>query len=115
MAYRTPPIFWGIGLVGAGLVSSPTGAFLLLILATVGIYCTFGPFWSLPAVFLVGTGAAAGMAVINSVGNAGGFVGPTLVGLLTQYTGSMNAGLVAIGTILMFGDILATTIPVKAT
>ena len=102
-----PPLFGGIGLVGAGLVSNPVAVFLLLILATVGIYCAFGPFWTLPTVFLYGTGAATGIALINSVGNAGGFIGPALVGVLTQATGSMNAGLIAIGCCLFVGGILA--------
>lgn len=108
-----PPILGGIGLVGAGLVANPVAAFLLLIMATVGIYCTFGPFWTLPAIFLAGTGAATGIAVINSIGNAGGFIGPTLVGLLIQTTGSMNAGLVAIGVCLLIGGILAAVTPVE--
>jgi ACS family tartrate transporter-like MFS transporter len=37
-------------------------------------------FWSLPTVILTGTAAAAGLALINSIGNLGGFVGPTVVG-----------------------------------
>jgi ACS family tartrate transporter-like MFS transporter len=102
-----PLLIGGAGLVGAGLVSSPVAAFLFLIIATAGIYCAFGPFWTLPAVFLAGTGAATGIAVINSVGNAGGFIGPTLVGLLTQSTGSTNAGLIAIGGCLLIGGVLA--------
>ncbi|MDO9324985.1 MAG: MFS transporter, partial [Methanoregula sp.] len=53
-----PPLVGGISLVGAGLVSNPVAAFLFLVMATVGIYCTFGPFWTLPAVFCAGTGAA---------------------------------------------------------
>lgn len=102
-----PPLAGGLGLAGAGLVSNPVAAFLFLTLATIGIYCTFGPFWTLPAVFLAGTGAATGIALINSIGNAGGFIGPALVGFLVQSTGSMNAGLIAIGICLFLGGILA--------
>ncbi len=104
-----PPLAGGLGLAGAGLVSNPVAAYLFLILATIGIYCTFGPFWTLPAVFLVGTGAATGIALINSIGNAGGFIGPALVGFLVQITGSMNAGLIAIGICLFLGRILAAS------
>jgi len=102
-----PPLVGGISLVGAGLASNPVAAFLFLILATVGIYCTFGPFWTFPAVFLAGAGTATGIALINSVGNAGGFIGPTLMGFLTQANGDMNTGLIAIGGCLIFGGILA--------
>jgi ACS family tartrate transporter-like MFS transporter len=98
-----PPLVGGIALAGSGMVTSPLAAFLLIIVATVGIFCAFGPFWTLPSLFLAELSAAAGIAVINSVGNAGGFIGPTLMGYLTQATGSTNAGLVAIGICLALG------------
>ena len=82
-----PPLVGGIALAGSGMVTSPLAAFLLIIIATVGIFCAFGPFWTLPSLFLAELSAAAGIAVINSVGNACGFIGPTLMGYLTQATG----------------------------
>ena len=97
-----PPLAGGIALAGAGLVASPVLAFVLIIIATAGIYCFFGPFWTLPAVFLTEAAAAVGIAAVNSIGNLGGFIGPLLVGALTQTTGTTSAGLVAIGTCLAF-------------
>jgi len=108
-----PPLAGGIGLLGSGLVADPIAAYLLLILATVGIYSTFGSFWTLPALFLTGISAAVGIATINSIGNLGGFIGPSLMGLLTQVTGSMNAGLIAIGACLIFSGLLAIAIREK--
>ncbi|MFZ1898480.1 MFS transporter [Methanoregula sp.] len=105
-----PPIVGGIALAGSGLVTSPLLAFLLLIVATMGIFCAFGPFWTLPSLFLAEVSAAAGIAVINSIGNAGGFIGPTLVGYLTQVTGSTNAGLVVIGACLALGGVCAAAV-----
>jgi ACS family tartrate transporter-like MFS transporter len=101
-----PPLAGGIALSGAGLVSSPVFAFLLIIIATAGIYCFFGPFWTLPAVFLAEAAAAVGIAAINSVGNLGGFIGPSLVGALVQVTGTTGAGMVAIGICLVFCGLL---------
>ncbi len=101
-----PPIVGGIGLAAAGIVTSPVIAFCLLIVATVGIYCFFGPFWTLPPVFLTGAAAVIGIAIINSVGNTGGFIGPSLVGILTQSTGSLQAGLIGMGGILVLCGIL---------
>ncbi|ABS56688.1 major facilitator superfamily MFS_1 [Methanoregula boonei 6A8] len=98
-----PPLIGGIALAGSGIAVSPPVAFLLLIIATMGIFCAFGPFWALPALFLAEITAAAGIAVINSIGNLGGFVGPTLMGYLTQVTGSTNAGLIVIGAGLVLG------------
>ncbi|MDD1694469.1 MAG: MFS transporter [Methanoregula sp.] len=105
-----PPVIGGIALAGAGVVSAPIIAFVLIIIATAGIYCEFGPFWTLPAVFLAEAAAAVGIAVINSVGNLGGFIGPSLVGYLTQVTGSTNAGLVAIGACLVFCGLLTLAV-----
>ena len=60
---------------------------LALSLATLGIYAAIGTFWSLPTSILTGTGAAAGLALINSMGNCGGFAGPVIVGQLKGATG----------------------------
>ena len=101
-----PPIIGGIALAGAGLVSSPLFAFVLIIVATAGIYSFFGPFWTLPAIFLAEAAAAVGIAVINSIGNLGGFIGPSLVGFLVQATGSTSAGLLAIGACMVLCGLL---------
>jgi ACS family tartrate transporter-like MFS transporter len=50
--------------------------------------------------FLSGAGAAAGIAMINSVGNLGGFVGNFVIGLLKNVTGSYSAGLYVVGATL---------------
>jgi ACS family tartrate transporter-like MFS transporter len=86
-------------------------AMVALTLATVGIYAAIGTFWSLPTAILTDTGAAAGLALINSLGNLGGFAGPSIVGVIKQATGSFTAallflaGALAIGavTVLLFG------------
>jgi len=105
-----PPLAGGIALVGAGLTRSPVLAFILIVIATIGIYSFFGPFWTLPPVFLAGAAAAVGIAAINSIGNLGGFIGPLLVGTLAGITGSTGAGLVAIGTCLAGCGILTLAI-----
>jgi len=105
-----PPLAGGIALAGAGLVSTPVFAFVLIIIATMGIYCFFGPFWTLPTIFLAEAAAAVGIAAINSVGNLGGFIGPSLVGTLVQATGSTSAGLVAIGACLAFCGLLTMAV-----
>lgn len=105
-----PPLAGGIALAASGIVSSPIIAFALLVIATMGIFLAFGPFWTLPSLFLAEVTAATGIAVINSIGNLGGFVGPTLMGFLTQVTGSTNAGLVVIGVCLALGGVCAAAI-----
>jgi ACS family tartrate transporter-like MFS transporter len=66
------------------------GAFSL---ATMALYSFPSPFWTLPTMFLSGPAAAASIALINSVGNLGGFLGPYVVGYLTDRTGNYVAGI----------------------
>jgi sugar phosphate permease len=65
-----------------------------------GINCLYGPFWSLPNEFLSGFSAAAGIALINSVGNIGGFFGPYAMGAIHKQTGSFRGGLMFAGVSL---------------
>ncbi len=64
-----------------------------LTLATIGIYGAIGTFWSLPTAILTGSGAAAGLALVNSMGNLGGLAGPSIVGVIREATGSFTAAL----------------------
>lgn len=98
-----PPMLGGIGMIGSALAPTPLISILMLTLATAGIFCTFGPFWTLPPLLLGGTAAAVGIAVVNSLGNFGGFVGPSAVGFLTQVTGDTRSGLAVLGIALLFG------------
>lgn len=66
-------------------------AFCFLILAAIGIYSAFGPFWSLPTKFLSEESAAVGTGLVNSVGNLGGFFGPWLFGYLETFFGFYDA------------------------
>ena len=80
-------------------------ALAALTLALVGITAARAIFWPIPTRFLTGLGAAAGLAFINSIGAAGGFAGPYLMGWLRDATGSFEAGLVT-----MAGTLLATSL-----
>ena len=70
------------------------------------IYSVFGPFWSLPNEFLTGYSAAAGIALINSLGNVGGFVGPYAIGAIIKKTGSFRAGLIFVAITLLISAML---------
>ena len=96
--------------VRARTVVSPVAAIAAL---AVGLFFLLGAhpvFWTMPAALLSGTAAAAGIALINSIGNLGGFVGPYLVGLMKDATGSTDGGLVTLAAILAFGAFLATRV-----
>jgi ACS family tartrate transporter-like MFS transporter len=68
----------------------------LFSLAMVGINARLPGFWSLPTAFLAGTAAAASIGAINCIGNIGGFVGPYLVGKLTDVTGDYRSAVVGL-------------------
>jgi ACS family tartrate transporter-like MFS transporter len=65
------------------------------------IYSVFGPFWALPSVFLTGSSAAAGIALINALGNVGGFVGPYAIGAIIKNTGSAHSGFIVVALSLL--------------
>jgi MFS transporter, ACS family, tartrate transporter len=85
-----------IGLVMCGLFVNSYWAIVGMSIAAAGFYGTKGPFWSMPTMFLTGPAAAASIAWINSVGNLGGFFGPTMVGWAREITGSYAGGLYAL-------------------
>jgi MFS family permease len=84
-------------------------AMAALSLATAGILSTFPIFWSLPTAMLGGTAAAAGIALINSVGNLAGFASPYLVGAIRDATRSTAAGIYLLALSLVCGALLVVT------
>ncbi|HIJ60492.1 MAG TPA: MFS transporter, partial [Nitrospirae bacterium] len=92
-----------IGLIWAACSVSPTMQIAALCLAAMGIWGTLGPFWALSTSFLAGSAAAGGIALINSIGNLGGFIGPYLVGVIKEMTGSFKYALTALSLIILLG------------
>ena len=77
-----------------------------LSIAMLGLASMFGPFWALATSTMGGVGAAASIALVNSVGNTGGFVGPYLLGAINDATHSFALGLLAIAAMLAGGAAL---------
>ena len=86
----------------------------LLCLLAAGVCSFLAPFWALPSEFLTGFSAAAGIALINSVGNLGGFVGPYMIGAIATKTRNLYAGLAFAGIPLLLSATLALFFPSKA-
>ena len=90
----------GLGFAGfaaASVFESLPLQIVSLCLALMGVYGAFPVFWTLPTAFLTGTAAAAGIALINSLGNLAGYVGPQVVAWLTQGSGDYGPALLALG------------------
>jgi ACS family tartrate transporter-like MFS transporter len=109
-----PFIAAGTALALLGTTRSPFFSMALLCLLAAGVYSAFGPFWTLPSEFLTGFSAAAGIALINSVGNLGGFVGPYMIGAIAVRTGSLYAGLAIAGVPLFLAATLVLLLPRRA-
>jgi len=99
-----PALAGAAGLVVSTFVpQAPLWAVITLTVATMGILTGLAQFWCLPPAFLGGAAAAAGIALINSVGNLAGFVSPFIVGWIKTETGSSNVGLYVIAASLVVG------------
>ena len=76
-------------------------------IAAIGFYGSKGPFWAMPPMILTGSAAASGIAWINSVGNLGGFFGPSVVGWAKDYTGSFAGGLYALAGLALMSAVVS--------
>jgi ACS family tartrate transporter-like MFS transporter len=83
----------GVGLMGAAWFRDSYGAIAAMCIATIGLYGSRPSFWPMPSLFLTGAAAAAGIALINSIGNLGGYIGPFIVGWIKDSTQSFEMGL----------------------
>jgi MFS transporter, ACS family, tartrate transporter len=95
------------GLVIAAQNLGTAWALVGISIAAMGFYGSKGPFWAIPSMILTGTAAASGIAWINSVGNLGGFFGPTMVGWAKDYTGSFAGGLYALAGFALMSAIIS--------
>jgi MFS family permease len=86
--------------------SSAVISIVALCGAVVGIMCYQSTFWPIPSSFLTGSAAAGGLAVIVSIGNLGGFVGPYLIGVIRQGTGSFAWALISVAAFLALAAVL---------
>ncbi len=89
-------------LLAATLTNSLGPTMVLLCLAVTATYTVKGPFWALATEWLT-VGAAAGIAQINAVGNLGGLVGSSLLGLIKNATGSYPLGLLPLAALSLAG------------
>jgi len=107
-----PGVLGAVGLaLSVVLAKDGTLAIAALTLGLSGIMTTLPLFWSLPTAFLAGTGAAAGIALINSLGNLAGFVSPYAVGWLKDATGSTDAGVYMLSVAVAVGVLLTLAVP----
>ncbi len=100
------------GLGMAGFLGNSIWAIVALCFGIMGALGSMMPLWPLVTAYTTGAGAAAGIALVNSVANLGGFVGPSIIGFAKQVTNSFSGGLYGLACISLAG-ILLTMFVVK--
>jgi ACS family tartrate transporter-like MFS transporter len=100
------------GFMAAGANGSSSVA--LLCFAQIGVSSVPPMFWPLPASFLTGASAAAGIAAINSLGNLSGFAGPFAMGYLKDLTGNFTVGLLLLAGCAVLGAAVVVTLRIDA-
>jgi MFS transporter, ACS family, tartrate transporter len=96
-----PLVVSGMSLIAAAYLGNPVLAAVALIICAMGIWAAVPTFWTLPTSFC--SAAAGGIALINSIGNLGGFAGPHAIGWIKDATGETTLGL----AVLAAGPIMA--------
>jgi ACS family tartrate transporter-like MFS transporter len=96
-----PSLVGAAGFAASAYLQTPVPGMIALTVAAVGDLGSRGPFWSLPPQFLTGGALAAGIAVINTMGSLGGFVGPYAVGFVKDATGSFRGGMLFLAALLV--------------
>ena len=102
-----PLLIMAVGFFASAFLREPILAVFSLALIPIGHCAAYGPFWSLPMRFLTGAPAAAGIALVVTIANVGGFVGPTLIGAMEDRLGTHSAAFMLLGTCAALSALLA--------
>ena len=102
-------LFAAVALIVSALLGANLWSVITLTAASIGIYAALAIFWTLPQSFRGGTAAAGAIALVNAVGNLGGFFGPTIMGYLKDATGNYSAAMVLLagGLVMTIAIVLA--------
>ena len=85
----------------------PVLAIVFLAIGTLGVIGSMPIFWPVPSTFRAGTAAAAGIGIVNSVGNLGGYVGPNIPVWMKGYSADPSVSLYVIAGVLLIGVLIA--------
>ena len=111
----TVPMAFGVlGLIGATTTQNGPLFIVAVCVSISGIYTAMPQFWRIPAMSMTGAAAAAGIALINSVSNLSGFIGPYATGAIETATGSYTYALYAIAAVMVGGIAILLTVGRRA-
>lgn len=99
-----------VGLALSPFASNLVLALVLVCMSAIGIHAAMGVWWTIPTTFLTGSAAAGSIALINSCGNVGGWVGPNMMAWIKVNTGSFDVGYYIMGGAMLLAALLVLTI-----
>jgi MFS transporter, ACS family, tartrate transporter len=102
-----PLLISGAGFFGCAVLRQPILAVFFLALVPIGHCATYGPFWSMPSRFLTGAPAAAGIALVVTIANVGGLIGPTITGAMKDRFGTYGPAFMLLGGCAIVAALLA--------
>jgi cyanate permease len=101
----------GLALLACAFVNAPAIGLLLLCIAASGIWGCLAIFWTLTGEFLGGAAAAVGIALINTIGQTGGLLGPWVVGIIKDLTGSFSVALIVLAAAAGLAALISFKLP----
>ena len=102
-----PLLISAAGFFGCAVLRQPILAVFFLALVPIGHCAAYGPFWSMPSRFLNGAPAAAGIAMVVTIANVGGLIGPTIIGAMKDRFGTHGPAFMLLGGCAIVGALLA--------
>jgi len=102
-----PLIVGALGFAASAYVGSPLLGIVCLSIAVMGVIAGYTVFWVVPGTFLTGVAVAGGIALVNSMGNLGGFIAPFAIGWIKQGTGSFTDALLVLAGAMAASGVIA--------
>jgi ACS family tartrate transporter-like MFS transporter len=102
-----PLIIGAAGFAASAYVGSPLLGIVCLSVAVMGVIAGYTVFWVVPGTFLTGVAVAGGIALVNSMGNLGGFIAPFAIGWIKQATGSFTDALLVLAGAMVLSGVIA--------
>jgi ACS family tartrate transporter-like MFS transporter len=87
----------GLAAVSAAFIPGAVGKVVAISIMQIAVIAFLGPFWALPTMLLSGGSAAVGIALVNAIGNVGGFIGPNVIGFLRTRAGGDTGAFLVLG------------------
>ncbi|RFA18194.1 MFS transporter [Subtercola boreus] len=101
-----PALVGGVSIPLALLAGSPVATIAIITVTACAIFAALPNFWTVPTQFLTGVAAAAGIALINTIGNLAGFSAPFITGALKDWTGSYVVPMFVVGAFMLLSALL---------